>query len=136
MGLKYSDGVRILEAALAKAEEIGCAMSVAVLDEGREILAFGRQDGAPLISVDVALNKAHTARSMNMPTGDIGPLTQPGQPLYGFETAAGRPIITFAGGQPVKVDGVVVGAVGVSGGSPDQDDEVARAGAGALEVVA
>jgi uncharacterized protein GlcG (DUF336 family) len=129
MGLTYDDATRVLEAALAKADEIGCAMSVAIVDGSRELLAFARQDGAVLVSAQVAINKAWTAKSMDMPTGDIGPLTQPGQPLYQFEHAADRPIITFAGGRPIVVDGVVVGAIGVSGGAVDQDDSVARTGA-------
>lgn len=132
MGLTYDEATRLLEASLAKAAEIGCPMSVAIVDETREIIAFGRQDGAPLVSAQVAINKAWTARSMNCATGDLATITQPGQPLYGFEGAGDRPIITFAGGHPIKHDGVVVGAVGVSGGSVEQDDEVARAAVDAV----
>jgi uncharacterized protein GlcG (DUF336 family) len=132
MGLTYEDASRILEAALVKAEEIDCRMSIAIVDASRELVAFARQDGAVLVSAQVAINKAWTAKSMDMPTGDIGPLTQPGQPLYQFEHAADRPIIAFPGGQPIIVGGEVVGGIGVSGGAVDQDDSVACAGAEAL----
>jgi uncharacterized protein GlcG (DUF336 family) len=129
MGLTYEEADRILRVALAKADEIDCPMSVAIIDVSRELVAFARQDGAVLVSAQVAINKAWTAKSMDMPTGDIGPLTQPGQPLYQFEHAADRPIITFAGGHPIRIGGEIVGAIGVSGGAVEQDDAVARAGA-------
>jgi uncharacterized protein GlcG (DUF336 family) len=118
-----------LDAALAKATEIGSPSSIAIIDAGRDLVAFARQDGALLASVEISMNKAYTARSMNMNTADIGPLTQPGQPLYGIETSHHRPLITFGGGRPIQIGGEVVGAVGVAGGFVDQDDEIAAAAA-------
>ena len=121
-----------LDAALAKAAEIGSPSSIAIVDAGRNLVAFARMDGALLASIEISQNKAFTARSMNMKTGDIGPLTQPGQPLYGIETSHSRPIITFGGGEPLVVGGEIVGAVGVAGGLVPQDEAVAAAAAASL----
>lgn len=121
-----------LDAAVAKANEIGSPSSIAIVDGGRNLLAFARMDGALLASIEISQGKAFTARSMNMNTRDIGPLTQPGQPLYGIETSHSRPIITFGGGRPIAIGGEVVGAVGVAGGLVDQDDEVASAAVAAV----
>lgn len=123
---------RVLEAAMQKSEEIGVPMSIAIVDEGRELLLFARQRGAVLGSIEVAIGKAYTARTLDMSTVDIGPMTQPGQPLFGLETTHQRPLVTFAGGRPLQVGDVIVGAVGASGGTPEQDDEVAAAGVAAL----
>jgi uncharacterized protein GlcG (DUF336 family) len=132
VNLNYADAQKILVAALAKAEEMKVPVSVAVLDSGRELLAFARQDGATLLSAEVSQWKAFTARSLDMPTSAVGPLTQPGQPLFGLEVSSRHKIVTFAGGHPLRVDGVVVGAVGVSGGSVTEDDEIALAAVGSL----
>ena len=121
-----------LDAALAKAAEIGSPSSIAIVDAGRNLVAFARMDGALLASIEISQNKAFTARSMNMKTGDIGPLAQPGQPLYGIETSHSRPIITFGGGEPLVVGGEIVGAVGVAGGLVPQDEAVAAAAAASL----
>ena len=121
-----------LDAALAKAAEIGSPSSIAIVDAGRNLVAFARMDGALLASIEISQNKAFTARSMNMKTGDIGPLTQPGQPLYGIETSHSRPIITFGGGEPLVVGGEIVGAVGVAGGLVPQDESVAATAAASL----
>ena len=99
---------------------------------GANLVAFARMDGALLASIEISQGKAYTARSMNMNTADIGPLTQPGQPLYGIETSHARPLITFGGGQPLRVDGEIVGAVGVAGGTVAQDDEIASAAVASL----
>lgn len=123
---------KVLEAALRKSEEIGVPMSVAIVDEGRELLLFARQRGAVLGSIEVSIGKAYTARTVDMNTADIGPMTQPGQPLFGLETTHQRPLVTFAGGRPLRIGDVIVGAVGASGGAPEQDDEVAAAGVAAL----
>jgi uncharacterized protein GlcG (DUF336 family) len=124
-----------LQAALAKAREIGSPSSVAVLDSGRELLAFARMDDALLASAEISQAKAYTARSLNCATKDVDVATQPGGPLFGLQTshlAAGRSLVTFGGGVPITtVGGAIVGAIGVAGGSPDQDHEVAAAGAAA-----
>ncbi|MFH5823846.1 heme-binding protein [Georgenia sp. AZ-5] len=132
MGLGYERARQALEAALQKATEIGSASSVAIVDEGRELIAFARQDGALLASTEISAGKAYTACSMRMATKDIAPLTQPGAPLYGLEHTHLRPLVTFGGGRVLEVDGEVVGAVGVAGGTVDQDDEIAAAAAAAL----
>lgn len=132
MGLTYDEARRALDAALQKATEIGSPSSIAIVDGGRELIGFARQDEALLASTEIAAGKAYTACSMKMATKDIGPLTQPGQPLYGLEHTHQRPLVTFGGGRPLEVDGHVIGGVGVAGGTVDQDDEIAAAAAAAL----
>ena len=133
--LTLEAGQAALQAALAKAREIGSPSSVAVLDGGRELLAFARMDEALLASAEISQAKAYTARSLNCATKDVDVATQPGGPLFGLQTshlAAGRALVTFGGGVPITLDGAIVGAIGVAGGSPDQDHEVAAAGAAAV----
>ncbi len=122
----------VVEAARAKAEEIGVPMNIAVVDDGNNLTAFARMDGAWLGSIDIAQNKAYTARSFNMSTKELAPLAQPNQPLYGIEASNQGRLIVFAGGIPLEAGGQVVGAVGVSGGSVEQDHEVAEAGVAAF----
>lgn len=133
--LSLESAQQILDAALSKAREIGSPSSVAVLDSGRELVAFARMDDALLASAAIAQAKAYTARSLNSATKDVRDLVQPGAPLYGLETthvAVGRTLVGFAGGVPLRSGDEVVGAIGVAGGTPDQDHEVASAGAAAL----
>jgi uncharacterized protein GlcG (DUF336 family) len=132
LGLSLEQARRVLDAAIGKAEELGSPSSIAVLDAGRELVAFVRQDGALLASTEISQNKAYTARSLNMATKDVGPLTRPGQPLFGLETTHQRPLVSFGGGRPLAVGDEIVGAIGVAGGTVDQDDEIAAAGAAAL----
>jgi uncharacterized protein GlcG (DUF336 family) len=123
---------KILQAAKAKAAEIKTLMDIAVVDAGGNLKAFARMDGAWLGSVDIALRKARTARFFDMNTGEIGKLSQPGGPLFGIEHSNGG-LITFPGGIPLKdSSGVVIGAIGVSGSSVENDHAVAAAGAAAL----
>ena len=123
---------RILAAAKKKAAEIGTKMDIAVVDAGGNLKAFARMDGAWLGSVDIAQRKARTARWFDMNTGEIGKLSQPGGPLFGIEHSNGG-LITFPGGVPLKnSQGEVVGAIGVSGSSVENDHSVALAGAAAL----
>jgi uncharacterized protein GlcG (DUF336 family) len=126
------DAMRVVEAARAKADEIGVPMDIAVVDAGNNLTAFARMDGAWLGSIDIAQNKAYTARAFDMSTKDIAPLAQPNQPLYGIEASNDGNLIVFAGGIPLTDDGNVVGAIGVSGGSVEQDHEVAEAGVAAF----
>jgi uncharacterized protein GlcG (DUF336 family) len=118
----------VVEAARAKAEEIGVPMNIAVVDEGNNLTAFARMDGAWLGSIDIAKNKAYTARAFDMSTKDLAPLCQPNQPLFGIHASNHGQLIIFAGGIPLEAGGKVVGAVGVSGGSVEADHEVAEAG--------
>lgn len=118
----------VIEAARRKADEVGVAVNVAVVDAGNNLVAFARMDGALLGSIDVALGKAHTARAFNMETGDLAHLVQPGQPLFGLQSARPETIV-FGGGIPLANADVVVGAVGVSGGAVEQDQQIAAAAA-------
>jgi uncharacterized protein GlcG (DUF336 family) len=127
-----SVGQAVLEAARAKATQIGVPMNIAVVDEGSNLVAFARMDDAWLGSIDIAQNKAYTARAFDMPTKDLAPLAQPGGPLYGIEASNHGLLIVFAGGIPLISGGRVLGAIGVSGGSIEQDQEVAEAGEAAF----
>jgi uncharacterized protein GlcG (DUF336 family) len=130
--ITYDEARSVIDAALAKAKEIGSPSSVAVMDNGRELIAFARMEDALLASPEIAQGKAYTSACLKMATGDVGPLTEPGGPFYGLENTHNRPMVVFAGGVPLEAGGEVVGAVGVSGGSGDQDLEIATAGAAAL----
>jgi len=118
-----------VEAALSKASEMGVKMDIAVVDVGANLKAFVRMDGAWLGSIDIAQKKAKTARWFDMPTGAIGGLSQPGGPLYNIEHS-NNGLISFPGGLPLKNSGgEVIGAIGVSGSTVEDDDAVASAGA-------
>ena len=123
----------VVDEALRKAAEINTLMNVAVVDDGGNLKAFGRMDDAWLGSIDIAIKKARTARWFDMSTGDIGELSQPGGPLYNIEVSNGG-LITFPGGVPLRnADGRVVGAIGVSGSTVDNDHTVAAAGASVVD---
>jgi uncharacterized protein GlcG (DUF336 family) len=122
----------VVEAARAKAEEIGVPMNIAVVDDGNNLTAFARMDGAWLGSIDIAQNKAYTARSFDMSTKDLAPLCQPNQPLFGIHASNQGRLIIFAGGIPLESGDQVVGAIGVSGGSVEEDHQVAEAGVAAF----
>ena len=130
--MTLSAAQEVVEGARAKADEIGVPMNIAVVDDGNNLTAFARMDGAWLGSIDIAQNKAYTARSFDMSTKDLAPLAQPNQPLYGIEAGNQGRLIVFAGGIPLESGGDVIGAVGVSGGSVEQDHEVAEAGVAGL----
>jgi uncharacterized protein GlcG (DUF336 family) len=116
-------------AALAKAEQIGTKMNIAVVDAGANLKAFARMDGAWLGSIDIAIRKARTARFFDMNTGQIGQLSQPGGPLFGIEHSNGG-LISFPGGIPlVNKGGAIIGGIGVSGSTVENDQLVAEAGA-------
>jgi uncharacterized protein GlcG (DUF336 family) len=120
-------------AALAKAEQIGVKMNIAVVDAGANLKAFARMDGAWLGSIDISIRKARTARFFDMNTGDIGKLSQPGESLFGIEHSNGG-LITFPGGVPIRNQaGTVIGAIGVSGSAVENDHAVASAGAAAAK---
>ena len=123
---------RIVAAAKKKAVEIKTRMNIAVVDAGGNLKAFARMDGAWLGSIDIAQRKARTARWFDMNTGEIGKLSQPGGPLFGIEHSNSG-LITFPGGIPLKnKKGEVLGAIGVSGSTVENDHTVAAAGAVAL----
>lgn len=122
-----------LLAAAKKSAELNTKMNIAVVDAGGNLKAFARMDGAWLGSIDISIKKATTARYFDMPTGEIGKLSQPGGPLYNIEHSNGG-LITFPGGIPIKAaDGTVIGAIGVSGSSVENDHAVAEAGVAAIK---
>ncbi len=130
--VSLADAQRVIAAAIKKADALGLKMNVAVVDAGANLKAFVRMDGAFLGSADIAMKKAKTARMFDAPTGALGALTQPGAPLFGLEESNDG-LITFAGGLPLKnAAGQVIGAVGVSGSSVENDLAVAEAAAAAF----
>ncbi|GAA4476762.1 heme-binding protein [Enteractinococcus fodinae] len=123
----------VADAALRRAEELELKMNVAVVDAGANLKAFHRMDGAWLGSIDISIKKARTARYFDMETGALSPMVQPGKPLYHMEFSNDG-LITFPGGIPLKLDdGTIIGAIGVSGSTVDNDQIVAEAGVAALE---
>jgi len=124
---------RVLSAAEEKARQIGQPMNIAVADEGGNLVAFVRMDGAWLGSIDIAINKAFTSRAFDIATKDLSELAQPGKDFFGIHASNGGRIMIFAGGVPLKRGEAVIGAIGVSGGSGKQDHTVAEAGAAAID---
>jgi uncharacterized protein GlcG (DUF336 family) len=126
------DARRIIAAATKKAEEIGQPMNIAVVDAGGNLLAFERMENAWLGSIDIAQKKAWTSRAFDITTENLGKNSQSGDQFFGIHASNDGKVMIFAGGVPLKHDNVVVGAVGISGGSGKQDQEVAEAGAAAF----
>ena len=120
-----------VRAAHEAATSAGLAMNIAVVDEGGNLKAFVRMDGAWRGSIDIAIKKARTARFFDMESGAIGELSQPGGSLYNIEVSNGG-LISFPGGIPLESNGGIVGAIGVSGDTVENDRMVAKAGADAL----
>jgi uncharacterized protein GlcG (DUF336 family) len=130
--LTLEDAKRMLSAAEAKAESFGIAYNIAVVDAGGHLVAFVRQDGALIGSIDLAIDKATTARIFNKTTSDLARLSQPGAPLYGIQETNARKVVIFGGGIPIMLNGSIVGAVGASAGTVEQDVAVAEAAAAAV----
>ena len=130
--LNLADAQTIIAAAAAKADSIGQPVNIAVVDGGGNLVAHIRQDGAWLGSVDIAINKAWTARAFDIATRELGVNSQPGQQFYGIHATNGGRVAIFAGGLPLKRDDHVIGGIGVSGGSGEQDQAIAEAGAAVL----
>lgn len=132
MNLTLEQAEKIIAAAKKKAKDLDTKMNISVVDGGANQVAFVRMDGAWLGSADIALKKAKTARFFDMPSGEIGKLSQPGESLYNIEHSNGG-LISFPGGVLVKnKNGEIIGAVGVSGSAVENDHAVATAGAEAL----
>ncbi|MBV8642128.1 MAG: heme-binding protein [Verrucomicrobia bacterium] len=130
--LTLEDAKQMLSAAEAKAESLGIPYCVAVVDAGGQLVAFLRQDGALIGSVDLAINKAATARIFDKTTADLATLAQSGRPLFGIQECNSGKVVIFGGGVPVILDGTIVGAVGASAGTVEQDIAVAEAAIAAL----
>ncbi len=126
--VQLPDARRIIAAATKKAEEIGQPMNIAVVCAGGHLLAFERMEGAWLGSVDIAQKKAWTSRAFDIETGTLGTLSQSGDQFFGIHASNDGKVMIFAGGVPIKQDGKVIGAIGVSGGLGAQDQAVAEAG--------
>ena len=126
--LSLKDAHMLIAGATAKAQEIGVPMCVAVTDESGQLIAFDRMDGGKLTSSIIAQDKAYTAAGAKRTTESYGTASQPGSPAYGINSAIGGRLMVVAGGLPVIVDGDVVGAIGLSSGTPAQDSECAQAG--------
>jgi uncharacterized protein GlcG (DUF336 family) len=124
-----ADARRVIAAAEKKAGEIKQPMNIAVVDAGGNLVSHVRMDGAWLGSIDISINKAFTSRAFDISTKDLGTHSQSGGQFFGIHASNGGRIMIFAGGIPLKKDGKVVGAIGVSGGSGEQDHAVAEAGA-------
>src|SRR5438477_10346610 len=130
--MTLEDARRIIAAAEKKAKEIGQPMNIAVADEGGNLVSHVRMDGAWIGSIDISINKAFTSRAFDIATKDLATHSQSGGQFFGIHVSNHGRIMIFAGGIPLKEQGKVVGAIGVSGGSGEQDHSVAEAGAAVI----
>jgi uncharacterized protein GlcG (DUF336 family) len=130
--VSLEDARRVIAAAEKKAGEIGQPMNVAVVDAGGNLVAHIRMDGGWIGSIDISQKKAYTSRAFDIATKDLAVHSQSGGQFFGIHASNDGKIMIFAGGIPLKKNGKVVGAIGVSGGSGDQDQAVAEAGAAAF----
>jgi len=132
MGISLEQAQAAIQAAHQKSLDLGVKMNIAIVDAGANLVAFARMDDAWLGSLDISIKKAKTSRFFDMPTGALGQASQPGGPLYNIEVSNGG-LITFPGGLPIKDgSGKVIGAIGVSGDSVENDHTVAEAGVDAV----
>lgn len=133
MDITLQQAEKAIAASKKKADELDLKMNIAIVDGGANLKAFARQDGAWLGSIDIAIKKAKTARYFDMNTGEVGKLSQPGGSLYNIEHSNDG-LISFPGGIPIEdKEGYIIGAIGVSGSTVDNDHDVAQAGIEALE---
>lgn len=130
--ITLEDARRIIAAAEKKATEIGQPMNIAVADAGGNLVAHVRMDNAWIGSIDISIKKAWTSRAFDITTKDLADNSQSGDQFFGIHASNDGKVMIFAGGIPLKKDGRVVGAIGVSGGSGEQDHAVAEAGAEAF----
>ena len=131
-GVSLEEARRVIRAGQEKATEIGQPMNIAVVDAGANLVAFERQEGAWLGSINISINKAFTARAFDIETKTLGENSQSGDQFFGIHVSNHGRVMVFAGGVPLKRGGEVVGAVGVSGGSGKKDQDVAEAAAAAF----
>lgn len=131
--LTLADARNLIAAGEAKADKIGVPYNLAVVDAGGNLVAHVRMDGAWIGSVDIAIHKAYTARAFDMATEDLADMAQSGKPLFGIHTTNHERVVIFGGGAPIKRGDQVIGAVGASGGTVDQDVEVVEAAVRAFE---
>ena len=131
--ITLEDARKIIAAAEKKAKELGQPMNIAVADGGGNLVAHVRMDEAWLGSIDISIKKAFTSRAFDISTKDLATQSQSGGQFFGIHVSNGGRVMIFAGGVPLRRAGKVVGAVGVSGGSGEQDHAVAEAGASAFK---
>ena len=134
--ITLNDAMKVISAAQKKASAIGQPMNVAVADGGGNLVAHVRMDGAWLGSIDISINKAFTARAFDISTKELAHPSQPGQQFFGIQLADHGRVMIFAGGIPLKRNGKVVGAIGVSGATSQQDGICAQAGVDLLAALA
>jgi uncharacterized protein GlcG (DUF336 family) len=132
--LTLADAKSLIAAGEQKAKELGVPYNLAVVDAGGGLVAHVRMDGAWLGSVDIAINKAWTARAFDMPTDRLSKMAQSGKPLFGIDSTNHEKVVIFGGGVPLKIGDAVVGGLGASGGTVDQDLEVAETAAAAFRI--
>ncbi len=125
--LTLADARIMIAAGETKAHELGVPYNLAVVDAGGNLITHARMDGAWLGSIDISIHKAWTARAFDMATEDLAKMAQSGKPLFGINSTNRDKVVIFAGGMPVKVGETVIGAVGASGGTVDQDQKVVEA---------
>lgn len=126
--LDIDDAHAVISGARTKAEEIGVPMCIAVTDESGNLIAFERMNDVKITSIHLAIDKSFTAVGVRKGTHVLGEVSQPGQPAYGLSSALGGRMVVLGGGVPVMLGSEVLGGIGISGGSPAQDLEVAEAG--------
>jgi uncharacterized protein GlcG (DUF336 family) len=132
-GITLARANAAIDAAITKADELGLALNVAILDAGGHLIASARMDGALLAAVETSHVKARTSILFGQATKDLVAAVQPGAPLYAIEASTRDPLAFIPGGIPVTgADGRVIGGVGVGGASPDEDHEVAGVALAAL----
>lgn len=131
--VSLDEAKRMLSAAEAKALSLGIAYNIAVVDAGGHLLAFVRQDGALIGSIELAIDKAVTARIFDKPTSELATLAQSGKPLFGIQQSNAGKVVIFGGGLPIVIGGKIAGAVGASAGTVEQDIAVAEAAISALK---
>ena len=131
--ITLNEARRVIAAGEKKAADIGQPMNIAIVDAGGNLVAHVRMDGSWIGSIDVSINKAFTSRAFDVATKDLATNAQPGRQFFGIQESNHGRIMIFAGGIPLKRDGKVIGAIGVSGGLGEQDQAVAEAGAEAFE---
>lgn len=133
MKLTLDKAKKMIEAARKQAEEMKIPMNIAVVDDGANLVAFERMEGAMIAGINISIDKAYTAAAVGFPTEELGKITQPGQLAYGAALADRGRLMVFAGGLPLKVGDKLLGGIGVSGGLAPDDKKVAEVGLSALE---
>ncbi|MDF1671320.1 MAG: heme-binding protein [Roseovarius sp.] len=126
--IDHADALVLIDGAREKAREIGVPMCIAIADESGNLVAFERMDGGKITSCHIAVDKAYTAAGARKATHEYGEVSQPGKPAYGINSTIGGRLVVVGGGLPISVNGEVVGAIGLSSGTPAQDLECANAG--------